>query len=105
MKSVFKAAFYLRSNHVNKDGKSMVMLRCSLNGERANFGSTGIGVDPKTWDCTKSRVKGKNTEALSTNLQLSNLEDLVTSLYYNKTVLFWSLTLFFRPYCLLVIRF
>ena len=82
MKSIFKAAFYLRSNHVNKDGKSMVMLRCSLNGERANFGSTGIGVDPKTWDCTKSRVKGKNTEALSTNLQLSNLEDLVTSLYY-----------------------
>jgi site-specific recombinase XerD len=82
MKSVFKAAFYLRSNHVNKDGKSMVMLRCSLNGERANFGSTGIGVDPKTWDCTKSRVKGRNTEALSTNLQLSNLEDLVTSLYY-----------------------
>ena len=82
MKSVFKAAFYLRSNHVNKDGKSMVMLRCSLNGERANFGSTGIGVDPKTWDCTKSRVKGKNTEALSTNLQLSNLEDLVTSIYY-----------------------
>lgn len=82
MKSVFKAAFYLRSNHVNKDGKSMLMLRCSLNGERANFGSTGIGVDPKTWDCTKSRVKGKNTEALSTNLQLSNLEDLVTSLYY-----------------------
>lgn len=60
----------------------MVMLRCSLNGERANFGSTGIGVDPKTWDCTKSRVKGKNTEALSTNLQLSNLEDLVTSIYY-----------------------
>lgn len=82
MKSVFKAAFYLRSNHVNKDGKSMVMLRCSLNGERANFGSTGIGVDPKAWDCTKSRVKGRNTEALSTNLQLSNLEDLVTSIYY-----------------------
>lgn len=60
----------------------MVMLRCSLNGERANFGSTGIGVDPKAWDCTKSRVKGRNTEALSTNLQLSNLEDLVTSIYY-----------------------
>ena len=82
MKSIFKAAFYLRSNHVNKDGKSMVMLRCSLNGERANFGSTGIGVDPKAWDCTKSRVNGRNTEALSTNLQLSNLEDLVTSIYY-----------------------
>ena len=60
----------------------MVMLRCSLNGERANFGSTGIGVDPKAWDCTKSRVNGRNTEALSTNLQLSNLEDLVTSIYY-----------------------
>ena len=60
----------------------MVMLRCSLNGERANFGSTGIGVDPKSWDCTKSRVRGRNSEALSTNLQLSNLEDLVTSIYY-----------------------
>lgn len=81
MKSNFKAAFYLRSNHVNKDGKSMVMLRCSLNGERANFGSTGIGVDPKAWNSSKSRVKGRTTEALSTNLQLSNLENLVLSIY------------------------
>ena len=82
MKSLFKAAFYLRSNHVNKDGKAMVMLRCSLNGERENFGSTGIGVNPKTWDCSKSRVKGRGTEALSVNLQLANLEELVMSIYY-----------------------
>ncbi len=44
MKSIFRTAFYLRSNYVNKDGKTPVMLRIYLNNERLSLGSTGIAV-------------------------------------------------------------
>ena len=34
MKAIFRAVFYLRSNYVNKEGKTPVMLRIYLNNER-----------------------------------------------------------------------
>ena len=34
MKSIFRTSFYLRSNYLNKEGKSSVMMRIHLNGER-----------------------------------------------------------------------
>ena len=42
MKSIFRVVFYLRSNYVNKEGKTSVMLRIYLNNERLSLGSTGI---------------------------------------------------------------
>ena len=42
MQSIFRTAFYLRSNYVNKEGKTPVMLRIYLNNERMSLGSTGI---------------------------------------------------------------
>ena len=44
MKTIFRAVFYLRSNYVNKVGKTPVMLRIYLNNERLSIGSTGIAV-------------------------------------------------------------
>lgn len=44
MKTIFRTAFYLRSNYVNKEGKTPVMLRIYLNNERLSLGSTGIAV-------------------------------------------------------------
>ena len=44
MKSIFRVVFYLRSNYVNKEGKTSVMLRIYLNNERLSLGSTGISV-------------------------------------------------------------
>lgn len=41
MKAIFRAVFYLRSNYVNKEGKTPVMLRIYLNNERLSIGSTG----------------------------------------------------------------
>ena len=40
MKTTFKVSYYLRSNYGNKEGKSPVMLRIYLGGEKANLGST-----------------------------------------------------------------
>lgn len=45
MKTIFRTAFYLRSNYVNKEGKTPVMLRIYLNNERLSLGSTGIAVE------------------------------------------------------------
>ena len=45
MKKIFRTAFYLRSNYVNKEGKTPVMLRIYLNNERFSFGYTGIAID------------------------------------------------------------
>lgn len=68
MQSIFRTAFYLRSNYVNKEGKTPVMLRIYLNNERMSLGSTGITIVQSQWDHEKERVKGRHTEALNTNL-------------------------------------
>ena len=45
MKSIFRTVFYLRSNYVNKEGKTPVMLRIYLNNERLCIGSAGVAVE------------------------------------------------------------
>ena len=70
MKTIFRTAFYLRSNYVNKDGKVPIMLRIYLNNERLSLGSTGIAILRSQWDGKKERVKGRSTEVLSINLEL-----------------------------------
>ena len=54
MKSIFRTAFYLRSNYVNKEGNTSLMARIYLNRERLSIGSTGISVNAKLWDKEKS---------------------------------------------------
>ena len=73
MKSIFRVAFYLRSNYVSKEGKTSVMLRIYLNNERLSIGSTGATVKSSQWDRDKERLKGRTTDALNTNLQLDNI--------------------------------
>ena len=60
MQSIFRTAFYLRSNYVNKEGKTPVMLRIYLNNERMSLGSTGITIVQSQWDREKERVKGRH---------------------------------------------
>lgn len=81
MKTIFKTAFYLRSNYVNKDGKTPVMLRIYLNNERLSVGSTGVSVIQSQWDSEKERVKGRNTEVFNTNLQLDNIQNALHTLF------------------------
>ena len=49
------------------------MLRIYLNNERLSLGSTGIAITASQWDKDKERIKGRTTDALSTNLQLDNI--------------------------------
>lgn len=81
MKSIFRTAFYLRSNYVNKDGKTPVMLRIYLNNERLSLGSTGIAVVQTQWDCVNEKIKGRTTEALSINLELDNIRNGLQNIY------------------------
>ena len=81
MQSIFRTAFYLRSNYVNKEGKTPVMLRIYLNNERMSLGSTGITIVQSQWDREKERVKGRHTEALNTNLQLDNIQSGLQAIF------------------------
>ena len=81
MKSIFRTVFYLRSNYVNKEGKTPVMLRIYLNNERLCIGSSGVAVEQNQWDSTRERVKGRNTEALSMNLQLDSIQNDLQTIY------------------------
>ena len=81
MKTIFRTAFYLRSNYVNKDGKVPVMLRIYLNNERLSLGSTGIAILRSQWDGKKERVKGRSTEALSLNLELDNIQNGLQNIF------------------------
>ena len=81
IKSIFRVVFYLRSNYVNKEGKTSVMLRIYLNNERLSLGSTGISVKSSQWDKEKERIKGRTTEALNTNLQLDNISSGLQSIF------------------------
>ena len=81
MKSIFRVVFYLRSNYVNKEGKTSVMLRIYLNNERLSLGSTGISVKSSQWDKEKERIKGLTTEALTTYLQLDNIASGLQSIF------------------------
>lgn len=81
MQSIFRTAFYLRSNYVNKEGKTPVMLRIYLNNERMSLGSTGITIVQSQWDRKKERVKGRHAEALNTNLQLDNIQSGLQAIF------------------------
>lgn len=75
MKTIFRTAFYLRSNYVNKDGKTPVIVRIYLNNERLSLGFTGIAVDQSLWDKENEKLKGHTTDVLSTNLELNNIRN------------------------------
>lgn len=81
MQSIFRTAFYLRSNYVNKEGKTPVMLHIYLNNERMSLGFTGITIVQSQWDRKKERVKGRHTEALNTNLQLDNIQSGLQAIF------------------------
>lgn len=81
MKSIFRTVFYLRSNYVNKDGKTPILLRIYLNNERMCLGSTGIAVNANLWSNDKERLKGRTSEVLAINLQLDNIQSHLQNIY------------------------
>lgn len=70
MRRAFKAVFYIRKNYVDKEGKSAIMIRISLDGNRISLGTTGISVEPDLWDSKRQQVKGRSVKILQTNRKL-----------------------------------
>lgn len=75
MRRIFKVSYYIRGNHVNKDGTCAVMIRLSLDGERISAGTTGISIKPELWDGQRQQLKGRNTEVVQTNKKLGGIRD------------------------------
>ncbi len=75
-KSTFKILFYLRKNYVNKDGKSNIMIRLSVNGDVSQF-SSKLDIEEEQWDVSLGKAAGNSQKSR----QLNNLlEDIRTSL-------------------------
>ena len=70
--STFKILFYVRKNYVNKNGKTGIMIRITLNGEISQF-SSKLDVDPGQWDVKAGKLKGRSIQAAQFNALLDNI--------------------------------
>lgn len=81
MRLLFKISYYLRSNFKNKEGKSPIMIRISLNRQMINLGSSGLAVIPEKWDNKTGRMKSKTAEALKLNYELDAITTSLNAIY------------------------
>ncbi|MBS9768672.1 MAG: site-specific integrase [Flavobacteriaceae bacterium] len=81
MQAVFKISYYLRSNYKNKEGKSSIMVRFSLNGKRCNLGSTGLFVKPSQWDSHHFCMKSKTVEARKFNYEIDSITTTLNGIF------------------------
>ena len=75
-KSTFRILFYVRKNQVNKEGKSSIMIRLTINGDTSQF-SSKLEVEPELWDVKGQKMSGSSLKARQLN---SLLDDVRTSL-------------------------
>ncbi len=92
MKSQFRSVFYLRSNYINKEGKTPILIRVYLNKERLSLGSTGLSVDSKLWDSEKEKVKSHTPEALEVNRKIEEIRADILNIYRRLEVTVEDLT-------------
>ncbi|MFV0505414.1 MAG: site-specific integrase [Bacteroidales bacterium] len=82
MSSTFKILFYLRKNHINKNGKSTIMVRITLNGEKCAF-SSKIEIIPDLWDTKTSSIKGRTHTAIGINSTIEEVRLAIRNTYYD----------------------
>ncbi|MFI3320397.1 MAG: site-specific integrase [Rikenellaceae bacterium] len=80
MSSTFRVLFYLRKNYVNKEGKTSIMIRVTVNSIRVQF-SSKIDVEPHLWSVDTSRVIGKSAEAKRINEDLDRIKLALSNHY------------------------
>jgi len=80
MKSTYRTLFYLKKNAVLKNGRAIIMIRITINGEIAQL-SSKLQVNPDNWDVKTGRVKGRTAEANNINRQLDNLKSAIDKVY------------------------
>ena len=80
MKSTYRVLFYLKKNAILKNGKTIIMIRITINGEIAQL-SSKLQVNPDCWDVKTGMVKGRTAEANNINRQLHNLKSAIDKAY------------------------
>lgn len=79
-KSTLTITPYLRSNYVGKNGKSSIMIRIILNGERVQF-SSKLEIEVNKWDATQGKVAGRSTTATELNGFLESIKLNLLKIY------------------------
>jgi len=79
--SNFTIRFYLRTNQVNKDGECAIMVRITVNSERATF-STKLFTQPDQWDSNANKVIGASKQVRELNKLLDDIKAAIRNHYY-----------------------
>jgi hypothetical protein len=72
--------FYLKKSRVNKEGKSPVVARITLNGKRLEI-STGKSIEDSRWNTAKGVAKGIKEDVARLNSFLSNFHAKIADVY------------------------
>ncbi len=81
MRSIFRVFFYLRSNYVNKEGKTPILIRIYLNRDRISLGSTGLAIEAELWISNKEKVKGHTAQAHNINQRIDCIRADIQLIY------------------------
>lgn len=81
-KNTFKVLFYLRGNHVNKDGTSAIMIRITIDGEMEQINSK-LTIDPKLWDSKIGRGIGRTQKVQQLINRLEDIQVILKDHYYD----------------------
>jgi hypothetical protein len=82
MKYTFRISFFLKKSVVRKNGKSPIIARITLNGEKVEF-STKLSIESSQWDVNTSEAKGNSHESVALNNDLSSVRMTLYTYYRN----------------------
>lgn len=82
MKYTFRISFFLKKSVVRKNGKSPIIGRITLNGERVEF-STKLNIESSKWSVEKGEAKGNSYETLIVNNDLNSIRMTLYTYYRN----------------------
>lgn len=82
MKYTFRISFFLKKSIVRKNGKSPILARITLNGEKVEF-STKQSIESSKWDVDTGEAKGNSYESISINKDLNSIRMTIYTYYRN----------------------
>lgn len=80
MRNTFRILFYIKRAASDRKGHVPVMVRITINGERAQF-SAQVRVDPRIWDVHAGRVVGRTAAVARLNEKLSAIQRRIEYCY------------------------
>lgn len=84
MKNTFRLLFYIKRSALLKNGEAPVVMRITMNGERACI-STHVTVAPDKWDQATGRIVGRTREVHAANEMLDSIRYRIYRCYIKLT--------------------